>query len=71
MKKVVYSIRKVKGNFDEKISGLGFLKFVCAKSIIQILWKALSVCYTKTDYVIGATTRTSRKPQFLKIRAYV
>ena len=25
MKKVVYSIRKVKGNFDEKISGLGFL----------------------------------------------
>ena len=25
MKKVVYSIRKVKGNFDEKISGLGFI----------------------------------------------
>ena len=25
MKKVVYSIRKVKGNFDEKISGIGFL----------------------------------------------
>ena len=25
MKKVVYSIRKVKENFDEKISGLGFL----------------------------------------------
>lgn len=25
MKKVVYSIRKVRGNSDDKISGLGFL----------------------------------------------
>ena len=25
MKKIVYSIRKVRGNSDDKISGLGFL----------------------------------------------